>query len=55
MIKIEIQKSSFYFEVEFDIDNRIGLCYDYNFSSHDTFEICYYDLRNVLKQIRTYL
>ncbi len=55
MKTLEFRGSSFYFELEFDIDNRIGLCYDYNFSSRDTFEICYYDLRNGLKQIRTYL
>jgi hypothetical protein len=55
MKTVEFRGSSFYFELEFDIDERIGLCYDSNFSSHDTFEICYYDLRNGLKQIRTYL
>jgi hypothetical protein len=54
MKTVEFRGSSFYFELEFDIDERIGLCYDYNLSSYDTFEICYYDLRNGLKQIRTY-
>jgi hypothetical protein len=60
--KIEIMKeitlanlSSFYFEFGFDIDNRVGLCYDYNFSYPDKFEICYYDWRDGIKQIRTYL
>lgn len=49
-------KSSFYFEFGFDIDRRIGLCYDYNFSYQDKFEMCYYDWRNnEIKQIRTYL
>lgn len=58
MKTIEIRGSSFYFEVEFNISNRmIGLCYDYNLSSHDTFEICYYDIltRKHIIQIRTYL
>jgi hypothetical protein len=60
--KIEIMKkitlanpSSFYFEFGFDIDHGIGLCYDYNFSYADKFEICYYDWRDGIKQIRTYL
>jgi hypothetical protein len=49
-------KSSYYFEFGFDIDNRVGLCYDYNFSYPNKFEICYYDLRDSgIIQIRTYL
>lgn len=48
-------KLGFYFVFSFDIDDDIGLCYDYNFSWHDTFEICYYDSRNGLQQIRTVL
>uniref|UniRef100_A0A6C0IEF4 Uncharacterized protein n=1 Tax=viral metagenome TaxID=1070528 RepID=A0A6C0IEF4_9ZZZZ len=47
--------SMFYFEFGFDIDNRIGLCFDYNFSYANKFEICYYDTRNGIEQIRTYL
>lgn len=45
----------FYFEFGFDICNQIGLCYDYNFSFTNRFEICYYDTRNGWEQIRTYL
>lgn len=50
--------SEFYFEFGFDIDKRVGLCYDYNFSYTDKFEICYYDWResnNGIIQIRTYI
>jgi hypothetical protein len=48
--------SGFYFEFEFDKYKRVGLCYDYNFSYKNKFEICYYDWRNNgIKQIRTYL
>jgi len=47
--------SSFYFEFGFDINHGIGLCYDYNFSFPDKFEICYYDWRDGIEQIRTYL
>lgn len=50
---IEFNNSGFYFD--FDIFNRVGLCYDYNFSYKNTFEICYYDFRNDLIQIMTYL
>jgi cytochrome P450 len=39
----------------FDIDDRVGLCYDYGFNEPDTFEICYYDIRHDWTQIRTYL
>lgn len=63
--KIEIMKNTeiiarnsnicFYFEVPFSITSRIGLCYDYNFSQNDTFEICYYDMREGWIQIRTLL
>jgi hypothetical protein len=45
-ILFDNDNSMFYFEFGFDIDNRIGLCFDYHFSYHDRFEICYYDLRN---------
>jgi hypothetical protein len=60
--KIKIMKtaliydSGFYFEFGFDTCRNVGLCYDYNFSFHDKFEICYYDTRNNgWQQIRTYL
>lgn len=56
MNEMETDGSGFYFEFGFDICNSVGLCYDYNFSYENTFEICYYDTRNNgLKQIRTYL
>jgi len=56
MKKIDLRDDlSFYFEFGFDIDNRVGLCYDYCFNSPNTFEICYYDLRNYWLQIRTYI
>lgn len=54
-ITLDVEGSGFYFEFGFNIDNRIGLCYDYNFSYTDKFEICYYDWRDDIKQIRTYL
>jgi hypothetical protein len=55
MKNIDLHGTEFYFEFGFDIDNRVGLCYDYGFNSPNTFEICYYDIRNDWKQIRTYL
>ncbi len=59
--KIEIMKSTekigsrFYFEFSFHTFNHVGLAYDYNFSYTNKFEICYFDLRNDIIQIRTYL
>lgn len=62
--KIEIMKnterdrrgSGFYFEFGFDTCKGAGLCYDYNFSWKNKFEICYYDTRNNgWVQIRTYI
>lgn len=51
-----IENSGFYFEFGFDNNNLFGLCYDYNFSSPQKFEICYYNFKNDLfLQIRTYL
>jgi hypothetical protein len=55
MKNIRFDGLSFYFEFAFDIYNRMGLCYDYNFSYNNSFEICYYDFRVGIKQIRTYL
>jgi hypothetical protein len=51
----EVYGSKFYFEFSFDICNQVGLCYDYNFSYPNQFEICYYDTRVGWEQIRTYL
>jgi len=56
--KVLTDGNGFNFTVSFNIDNKIGLCYDYNYSNPDTFEfeICYFDFRNeYIKQIRTYL
>jgi hypothetical protein len=58
MENIELpMNDSFYFEfgLGFDMYNRVGLCYDYNFSYPNQFEICYYDWRCGILQIRTYL
>lgn len=45
---MEIHGKGFHFD--------LGLCYDYNFSYKNTFEICYYYFRDyTIKQIRTYL
>jgi hypothetical protein len=55
MKTIDLRGQIFYFEFGFDIDIRVGLCYDYGFNDPDTFEICYYDIRNDWIQIRTYL
>ena len=55
MERTEIDGSGFYFEFGFETCRNIGLCYDYNFSSTNKFEICYYDTRDGWEQIRTYL
>lgn len=56
MKEIEIHGSKFYFEFGFDTCDGRGLCYDYNFSSNNKFEICYYDFKNEgITQIRTNL
>jgi hypothetical protein len=55
MENIQLDTSGFYFEFCFDICNKVGLCYDYNFSYENKFEICYYDIRNGWKQIKTFL
>lgn len=59
--KIEILKTinidgvNFYFEFRFDGCNDRILCYDVGFNAPDRFEICYVDLRDGWKQMRTYL
>ena len=59
--KIEILKTinidgvNFYFEFRFDGCNDRILCYDVGFNAPDRFEICYVDIRDGWKQMRTYL
>lgn len=55
MKTIELHEGGFYFEFGFNILNGTGLVYDCNFSYKNKFEICYYDFRDGIKQIRTYL
>jgi hypothetical protein len=56
MKRTEVDGSGFYFEFGFDTCVNVGLCYDYNFTYENKFEICYYDTRNNgWIQIRTYL
>jgi hypothetical protein len=56
MQNTELSGSGFYFEFSFDTLLNVGLCYDYNFTYENKFEICYYDTRNNgWIQIRTYL
>jgi len=43
----------FYFQWDFDGLPDVGLCYDFNFSFGEIFEICYYDNRVDLVQLRT--
>ena len=52
---IHIDGESFYFEFRFDGYGDMGLCYDVGFNAPDRFEICYVDLRDGWKQIRTYM
>ena len=52
--------TSFYFEFAFDNQPHLCLCYDYNWSYDNTFEICYTDLKGSghifgSDQIRTYV
>ena len=54
MQNIHIHGYNFYFDFGFDMCNSIGLCYDYKFS-YNRLEICYFDFRTGIKQIRTYL
>ncbi len=52
---INIDGDSFYFEFRFNEYDDMGLCYDVGFNAPDRFEICYVDLRDGWKQVRTYL
>ena len=55
MKKITKDSKGFYFEFRFDNVNGVGLYYDFNFSYENKFEICYYDWRSGIIQIRTYV
>ena len=39
--------TSFYFEFSFDNQPSLSLCYDYNWSYNNVFEICYTDLKGL--------
>ena len=52
--------TSFYFEFAFDNKPHLFLCYDYNWSANNEFEICYTDMKGSghvfgSDQIRTYV
>jgi hypothetical protein len=52
--------TSFYFEFAFENQPNLVLCYDYNWSANNIFEICYTDMKasgHVFEsdQIRTYI
>lgn len=55
--KLEILKETdidgkrFYFEFEFTNMTSMGLCYDYNWSYDDKFEICYFNFRNKIEEL----
>jgi len=53
---LDIVHDNFYFEVSFDLDNKVGLYYDYNLGNNNRFLIGYYDSRNNdYLHFRTYL
>jgi len=52
---IDLAYDDFYFEINFDIDKKFGLYYDYNLGNNNIFVIGFYDTRNGFKQIKTYL
>jgi hypothetical protein len=62
--KIEILKkiividrnNNFYFELRFDSQYLMGLCYDYNWCYRDKYEICFFNFKNNnCIQIRSYI
>ena len=56
MKNIDVADDGFYFEFNFDVDNKVGLYYDYNLGYNNRFEIGYYDTRNNgFLQIKTHL
>ena len=52
---MERKNNEFYFAFNFDNIRDVGLAYDFNFSWHNKFEICYFDGRGSWIQIRTLL
>jgi len=55
MKDIDLADDGFYFEINFDLDKKVGLYYDYNLGNNNIFVIGFYDTRNGFKQIKTYL
>ena len=53
--RAEIDGTGFYIQVDLNRNGTVGLCYDYNFSWPDVFEICYFDMRYGMNwtQLRT--
>lgn len=52
----DMDELRFYFEFSFNNKFQMGLCYDYGWSRNDTtFEICFYNFKEGIQQIRTYI
>ena len=52
----DMDELRFYFELSFNNKFQMGLCYDYGWSHNDsTFEICFYNFKEGIQQIRTYI
>lgn len=51
----DIAGSRFYFEFSLDNQMPMGLCYDYGWSHQGRFEICFYNFKEGIQQIRTYI
>ena len=48
--------SRFYFEFSFNNEFPMGLSYDYGWSyNNNAFEICFYNFKEGIQQIRTYI
>jgi hypothetical protein len=55
MKDFDLANDDFYFEINFDIDKKVGLYYHYNLYNNNLFVIGFYDTRNGFKQIKTFL
>jgi hypothetical protein len=56
IILIDRRNNDFYFEVRFDSEKIMGLCYDYHWTYRDKFEICFYSFKNSdFIRIRSYI
>lgn len=50
---VKNRNNEFYFAIRFNVENLTGLCYDFNWSYLNKFEICYFNFKHSAEVYQT--